>query len=109
MNNVDRAKQFLPFDALKGLREELASREEKRLRQERAVLSDSQQAEISDALSRLKKGSAVTLTRYFDGQYVTEKCVIKRIDSLERFILTENAKIYFDDLFSAVSDTQNDN
>ena len=106
MNNVERAKQFLPFDALKGLREELAAREKKRLRRDRVTLSDTQQAEISDALSVLKKGSRVTITRYFDGQYVTETHVVVKIDALERFLLTENTKIYFDDLFSVNSDTQ---
>ena len=29
MNRVDRAKQFLPFDAMKGLKEALLEREEK--------------------------------------------------------------------------------
>ena len=40
MNRVERAKQFLPFDALKGLKEELESREEKMSRVPRHELTE---------------------------------------------------------------------
>ena len=38
----DRARQFLPFDALKGLQEELRIREERRTRIEKKALSEEQ-------------------------------------------------------------------
>ncbi len=100
MNRTDRAKQFLPFDALKGLREELLRRERMRTRVERAVLSETQQKEISDALSTLKKGSSAEITHYIGGNYVTDVYVVKSIDVNVGFIQTTTSKIYFDDLYS---------
>ena len=49
MSNVDRAKQFLPFDALKGLREELEAREEKMSRVPKHSHSEEQMEEIKNA------------------------------------------------------------
>ena len=40
MNRQDRAKQFMPFDALKGLQEALRVREERRSRIEKKSLSE---------------------------------------------------------------------
>ena len=51
MNREDRAKQFLPFDALKGLREELKRREEIALRTERRQLSEEESERLSKAYS----------------------------------------------------------
>ena len=42
-DDVNRAAQFLPFDALKGLSEEIQSRIEKRSRIERKELSEERQ------------------------------------------------------------------
>lgn len=100
MNRADRAKQFLPFDALKGLREELSRRERMRTRVERAVLSETQQKEISDALSTLKKGSSAEITRYIGGNYVSDLFIVKSVNAESRFIQTTDSKIYFDDLYS---------
>ena len=42
MNKADRAAQFQPFDALKGLQEELRAREERRTRVAKKELSEEQ-------------------------------------------------------------------
>lgn len=107
MNREDRAKQFLPFDALKGLREELARRASLRTRVDRAVLSDSQQAEISSALASLKKGDTALITFYRQGTYVTDSFEIVSIDVSNRMLKTTDAVIYFDDLY-AVSPENHD-
>ena len=48
MDRQDRAKQFLSFDALKGLREELKKREERHLREENTPNSDNASEENYD-------------------------------------------------------------
>ena len=52
IDDVNRAAQFLPFDALKGLSEEIQSRIEKRSRVERKELSEERKEEISAVLCK---------------------------------------------------------
>ncbi|MBR2480050.1 MAG: hypothetical protein IKB56_01955 [Clostridia bacterium] len=100
VNREDRAKQFMPFDALKGLQEELRKREERRLRQNKRDLSDDQIESLTKVLNSLKRGMAVQITYYnfVTERYVTIKDVFRKLYKESRFINTENYKIFFDDL-----------
>ena len=57
-----RAKQFMPFDALRGLKEAIAAKE-KRL-EPRRELSGYMKEEINKSLSELHKGQQVTVVYY---------------------------------------------
>ena len=70
MNNKERAKQFIPFDAMKGLTEALKVREERRSRIERKQLSKDMAARISSALSRIEAGTSVRIVFFCDGHYI---------------------------------------
>ena len=100
VNREDRAKQFMPFDALKGLQEELRKREERRLRQNKRDLSDDQIESLTKVLNSLKRGMTVQITYYnfVTERYVTIKDVFRKLYKESRFINTENYKIFFDDL-----------
>ena len=54
MNNKERAKQFMPFDAMKGLNEALRAKEERRTRVERKQLSEDMAEELSRVLNRIE-------------------------------------------------------
>lgn len=100
MNRENRAKQFMPFDALKGLREELQKREERRLKQSRKELVEEDIVALTQALNALKRGVKIEVT-YYD--VITERYVKKRDNFIKlnrelRFLKTENYNIYFDDL-----------
>lgn len=69
MNREERAKQFLPFDALKGLREELQKREEEALLTARRQLSEEEAEKLSKRLCRLKRGQPIELVYYDCGKY----------------------------------------
>ena len=56
LSRMSRAAQFAPFDALKGLTEELERRELKKLYTNKKELSEEQEIEISNQLTKLKKG-----------------------------------------------------
>ena len=63
MEQAERAKQFMPFSALKGLREQLKEAEE-----------------LNRLLSEMKQGDMAAV-RYHDGnRYVTERGRINKID-----------------------------
>ena len=57
-----RAKQFVPFDALKWLKEAIAAKEKRA--EPRRELSDYMKAQISTALSELRKGEQITVVYY---------------------------------------------
>ena len=70
MNRQDRAKQFTPFDALKGLKEALAKKEYELGKVARAEHSEELNNEISEKLSKIQRGDKIALTCYQDGYYV---------------------------------------
>ena len=65
MNREERAKQFMPFDALKGLQEELRIREERRTRVTKKTLSEEQIERISAVLAKIRQGSQIEITFEF--------------------------------------------
>lgn len=69
MPRRDRAKQFAPFDALKGLREALHIKEYEHERVSKGDLSIEKIEEISKVLLNLKKGDKVKVKYYHDGHY----------------------------------------
>ncbi len=100
MNRVDRAKQFLPFDALKGLQEELESREEKMSRVPRHDLSDELMEELSSVLSLIEKGSIVDMTFYRKGHYYNLRGEVESLNIIYKYLIIGEEKIHFDDIYT---------
>lgn len=100
MNKVERAKQFLPFDALKGLREELESREEKMSRVPHHDLSEERMEELSAVISRLYKGSQINMTFYLAGHYYELIGTVSNVNIIYKYILIGEEKVFFDDIYS---------
>lgn len=57
-----RAKQFMPFDALRGLKEAIAAKEKRS--EPRRELTDYMKEQIGKTLSELHKGQQVTVVYY---------------------------------------------
>lgn len=100
MNNVDRAKQFLPFDAMKGLTEELEAREEKMSRVPRHHLTEEHMEELSNALCRVYKGSQVRMVFYRAGHYYDLIGAVENLNTIYHYIQVGTEKIHFDDIYS---------
>ena len=80
MNKANRAAQFQPFDALKGLQEELRMREERRNRVEKKEVSEEKAEEISRELIKIQKGSNVEIFFYRNGShYELTGCVLQKM------------------------------
>lgn len=98
MNRADRAKQFAPFDALRGLREALAKQEEAHERQEKRELSEEEQASIEQALVELARGDDVEALCFEDGKYVKVVGTVVRVDTNFRYLQIGKGKIAFSNL-----------
>ena len=100
MKREDRAKQFLPFDAMKGLGEAMRRQEELAERRERIEQGEEDAAEVSAVLSRLSRGDRVNVTFFREGQYLTRSGVVTVFDEVKRMLRVGEEWIAFDDLFA---------
>lgn len=96
MNREDRAKQFAPFDALKGLREALREKEIEHERQQKKELSDEDAKELEKTIKSLSKGDTAEILYFKDGYYITKSINIEKIDTVFRHIKTSENTISFD-------------
>ena len=99
MNKANRAAQFQPFDALKGLQEELRMREERRNRVEKKEVSEEKAGEISRELIKIQKGSNVEIVFYRNGSYYElTGCVFAKNDTY-RYLMIGEEKIPYEDIY----------
>ena len=99
MTREQRAKQFMPFDAMKGLKEALAVREERRSRVEKKEISEEQIEHISTILLRLEMGMEVAIEHYRAFHDVVSYGKIRGIDTVHKFVILNTEKIYFDNIY----------
>ncbi len=98
MARRDRAKQFAPFDALKGLHEALRMKEYQHERTQKGDLSEEKVAEISKMLLSLQKNDVVNVTYFDDGHYLQTEGFAK-VDFVEQTLIVGSVKVSFDDVF----------
>lgn len=94
-----RAKQFAPFDALKGLREAIARREH--IPEPRRELSEDAITEINAQLSDLKPGQLVTVVYYceYTREYHQLTGKVIKVDSYWKTLQIGNVSIDFSELY----------
>ena len=100
MTREQRAKQFMPFDAMKGLKEALEAREERHSRVERHGISEEQTEENNRAICRIGKGSRVHLTCHMAFHDVELTGTVTEIDLTWRYLRLDDEKILFDDIYT---------
>ena len=84
VNRIVRAKQFLPFDALKGLQEAL--REKEIEYEEKKELSEETLAELNNTFNQIEKGSYVKIRYYRNGRYSEINGIVTYIDYIKKKI-----------------------
>lgn len=84
INRIARAKQFLPFDALKGLKEAL--REKEIEYEERKELSEEILQELNNRFNQLEKGKYVKLKYYKNGRYSEIRGLVTNINYIKKII-----------------------
>lgn len=92
----ERAKQFLPFAALKGLPEALAAKE--RIVVSKAELSPEMTEELDLKMHLLRCGCIASVIYFHQGEYLKTTGMVARIDTSSRLIQIVNTKISFDDI-----------
>lgn len=97
MPRINRAAQFAPFDALKGLHEALRIKEYEIEKTAKGELSEEQARKLSKALMSIEKGDTVALVYFKDG-YKREIKGTTKIDTVLRTVIINGIKLDFDDI-----------
>ena len=88
INRMARAKQFLPFDALKGFQEAL--REKEIEYEEKKELSEETLNDLDNILNRIEVGSIVKIKYYKNRKYNEIQGTVTKIDYIKKKIQIEN-------------------
>ena len=75
-----RAKQFMPFAAVKGLEKAIIEQEQLLNHVERVELGEEEIQKINEKLNLLEKGNMVSVRFYNNGKYQTVEGVVEQID-----------------------------
>lgn len=97
MSRQDRAKQFAPFDALKGLSEALRIKEYEHERIVRGDLSEDEIRGISAVLASLEKNDSVEIEFFQDGHTVLLSGKA-RLDAENQKLFVGDFEILFDEI-----------
>lgn len=95
---ADRAKLFLPFDALKGFREALAEKE--RIVVPKTELSEDRKEELDRLLHQIKPGDIITVVYFHNEEYVQLTGMLSRISLSGRTLSIVQTLISFADIYS---------
>ncbi|MBD5458616.1 MAG: YolD-like family protein [Lachnospiraceae bacterium] len=93
---LDRAKQFMPFAALKGLPEALSKKE--KIVVPKIELSPEMAEELDFKMHLLERGKIATAVYFCKDEYLKISGMVARIDETSRILQIVNTKIPFDDI-----------
>lgn len=106
MGAAERAKQFMPFDALKGFREAL--KEKEKVIVDKVELSEYAKSILDRKLQYIKKNDMLTVVYFSKGEYLKITGMVSRLDISSRNLKIVNTKIAFDDIYDIQEDKRNE-
>ena len=96
MSQADRAKQFMPFAALKGYEEALRAKE--KVVMPRMELSEEMAQELDRKLHQIQRNDMITVVYYNGEEYIRITGMVSRLDLDARVLKVVNTKILFEDI-----------
>lgn len=102
----DRARQFLPFDALKGFKEVIKKRE--KIKVDKIELSEDVAVELSYKLNQIKKGMIIKVIHYQDNEYIETFGIVSEFNETFGYLIIVKTKIMFTDILDIQSDELKD-
>ena len=95
---VDRAKQFLSFDSLKGLKAILKEREKVII--EKFELLEDEKELLSYKIKQIKKGMMIKLIYFEDDQYLELEGLVSKISFNDKYVIIVKKRIDFINIYS---------
>ncbi len=97
MSRQERAKQFMPFAALKGY--ELALREKEKIVVPKMELSEDYKEQLDYHMRQIEKNDMVTVIYFCKGEYLKVTGLVARKDESARVLKIVNTSIPFSDIY----------
>ena len=97
MSREERAKQFMPFAALKGYEEALRRKE--KIVVPRRELSEEYREILDLKLHQVRKNEIVTVEYFCDNEVRRQTGMVSRVDQSARILQIVNTKIAFGDIY----------
>jgi len=97
-----RAKQFAPFDALKGLKEAIAAKEKRA--EPRRELTDYMKEQINNTLTELRKGQQVTVIFYgnLEEEELQITGTVMKVDAYWQTLQVNKVAIDFSEIYEII-------
>lgn len=102
MSREERAKQFIPFAALKGYPDALRKKE--KIVVPKTELSEEYREELDRKLKQVQKNDIITVVYYEKNEYLKKTGMVSRIDETARVLKIVNTKISFEDIYDISGD-----
>lgn len=102
MSQADRAKQFMPFAALKGY--DIALRAKEKIVVPRIELSEEMTEELDRKIHLIEKNDIVTVVYFCNGEYLELTGMVSRLDPTASVLQIVNTKIGFSDIYDLRSE-----
>ena len=96
----ERAKQFMPFAAVKGLEEALAAKE--KIKVPKRELSEDMTKKLDETLKKLERGQLVTVIYYREAEYLQLTGLVAKLDVYHGYLQIVTTKIRFEDMFELI-------
>ena len=96
MPREERAKQFMPFAALKGYPEAL--RKKAKIIVPKIELSEDSAQILDRKLRQVRKNDIITVVYFNKDEYLKQTGMVSRIDTTARVLKVVNTKIKFEDI-----------
>ncbi len=97
MSREERAKQFMPFAALKGYPEALRRKE--KIIVPKRELSEEYGEELDRKLHEIQRNDMVSVIYFCRGEYLKVTGMVSRMDPTARILKVVNTKIPFGDIY----------
>lgn len=98
LTRLERAKQFLPFEALNGLKEELRRREIQYT--QKKELSEEKSEELEETLRNLSVGEYIVVTYYNNGKYNRLRGRMIYLNPLKKTLNVSKIEIPLKDIYN---------
>lgn len=96
MSREDRAKQFMPFAALKGYEEALRKKE--KLVVPKTEITEEYAEVLDRRLRQIRKNDIITVIFFHRNEYLKLTGMVARIDETSKLLQVVNVRIPFEDI-----------
>jgi len=96
MSRIERARQFMPFAALRGFEELIRQQTVEPC--QRRTLSEEDAERLSKKLGQVERGMLVEVTYYAGDGYVTRRGMVSEVDLTMRTLTLVKQRISLDDI-----------